>query len=249
MKRAVLVALLAAVALPVGAAAQMGADDPSVWGPRFRFTPFVGQSPTVSRTERWTTLFAQGGPGAANLDVDLGAGPAAGAVFEVRLRDRFSVMASGTYFSRGRTREVSLGGGDIFESPGSKFIVAKAALAMRLREPISELQFRQLSASVFAGPAYIHERPRGDLFSDPLFTEPLGHWGAAFGLEAEIPLGSPSLALQAGFEDVVVWWNTDELAQRADAYSAGDGFSTSTVIRTDPSHMLLFRVGVSLRVH
>jgi hypothetical protein len=248
MKRAVFAALAVAAALPASAAAQlMPVQDESVWGPRIRVTPFVGTAPTVSRTERWTVLTNGAAPASTNFEVDLGSGPAAGAVLDVRLVERFNFVASGIYISRGRTREFSTAGGDVFDHPGSNFLVAKAGISMRLREPVSELQFRRLSASVFAGPAYIRETPKDDLFSDPMLLESLSHWGANFGVDADIPLGWRSLALQAGIEDVVVWWNDAETASRMDNIAALDGFATETSIQTDPSHMLLFRAGLSFR--
>ena len=246
MKRTVLV-LLAAGLLPAGADAQLMAPDNTPWGPRVRLTPFVGQAPTVSRSERWN-VFANGFSQTSAADVDLGAGPALGAVLEVRAVERFSFVASGMYISRGRTREFSSLAGQVLDFPGSNFLIGRAGVAMRLREPVSELQFRQLSASVFAGPAFIHEMPQSDPLASPIFLESLNHWGANFGLEAEIPTAWPSVALTAGIEDFVVFWNDTESGRRADNFAALDGFVTETVVDSDPSHMLVFRAGLSLRL-
>lgn len=245
MKRAALL-LLAAGLLPAGARAQMMVPEDSPWGPRLRLTPFVGQAPTVSRSERWS-VFVNGSPESSAADVDLGAGPAAGAVLEVQLIERFSFVASGLYISRGRTREFSSLAGQVVDFPGSNFMVARAGLSMRLREPISELQFRRLSASVFAGPAFLRESPQDNPLASPIFQESLNHWGANFGIEAEIPTAWQSLALVAGVEDFVVFWNDAEAARRVDRFAAQDGFVTETVIDTDASHMLVLRAGLSLR--
>jgi hypothetical protein len=247
MKRAVLVVLAAFAFAPALAAAQMmPVQDESVWGPRIRLTPFVGTATSVSRTERWTTILNES-PVSQSFDVDLGAGPAVGAVLELRAVERFSLIASGLYISRGRTREFSILEGDAFDHPGSNFLVAKAGVAMRLREPVSELQFRQLSASIFAAPAYIREMPKSDLFSDPVFLKSLSHWGANFGLEAELPLGWRTLALQGGIEDFVVWWNSDELARREDLVASQSGLTKTTRVDSDPSHMVVFRAGLTFR--
>ena len=246
MRRAVVAALVAAAVLPGAAAAQFTPDAGKVWGPRVRVTPFVGTSPTVGRSERWT-VFGGSAFASSQIETDLGAGPVVGATLEVRAAGRFAFIASGVYVNRGQTQWFSSSEGEVFAGPGSDFIVAKAGVAMRLREPISDLQFRQLSASIFAAPALVHERPDRGLFSDPMLTKPINHWGANVGLEAEMPLGHPNFAFQAAVEDYVILWDNRELAERFDAVAARDGFTTDTSIDIDPSHMLVFRAGLSVR--
>jgi hypothetical protein len=246
MRRVVLVAVALASGTPTAGVAQLTPPDQAVWGPRFRITPFVGQAPRVSRNERWTVV-TQSAPANSDFDVDLGMGLAAGAVLEIRAVERFSIVASGAYISRGATREYSANGGGLFEHPGSTFFVGKVGLGIRLREPVSEMQFRRLSASIFGGPAYIVEMPKADPLARPVFLGRINHVGANFGLETELPLAGRFVALEAAIEDYIVWWNDAESARRADIAAAEDGFLTTTIIETDPSHMVVLRAGLVLR--
>jgi hypothetical protein len=245
MTRVVVAALAAVIAVPASVRAQAMQPEPP-WGSRVRITPFVAQAPTVSREERWT-VFENGFATADRLDVSLGAGAAAGLSVEVLLVDRFAAIASGALLSRGRTTEFSLAQGDFLRRNGSNFALAKLAAAMRLREAVSELQFRQLTATVFAGPAYIREMPKDDVTVPSVFLGTVSHWGANFGIDAEIPIGSRGVALQAGVEDYLIWWNNGELARRNDVAFAGIGRNTDSYVDTDRSHMFLFRIGLSFK--
>jgi hypothetical protein len=248
MKRAVVVAAAMILALPAFGSAQLVTmSDPSPWGPRVRITPFVGQAPTVTRTEHLT--INEGGTSASgDFDVRLGSGITSGLIVDVRALERFSFVASGAWVSRGRTVGNSIVNGDPEQHLGANYIMARAGMAMRLREPISELQRRQLSASVFAGPAYVREMPKNDPFLPGSAQRNASYWGANFGLNADIPLGWEALSLQAGDEDYVFWWNGEELGHRRDIMLATQGYNTTTFVEADASHMLLFRAGLSLRV-
>ena len=248
MNRAVYSAILAIALLPGFGFAQsfMPDMDRAAWGPRVRITPFVGQAPAVSRLERWT-VSGPGGTAATNFDVELGSGPVAGLAIEVLAVDRFAFIGSIAMVSRGRTSEYSTADAEFFEHEGSNFLFAKGAVAIRLREEISELQVRSLTATVFAGPAYIREMPKDDPFADPILLDAMTHWGVNFGANAEIPLGWNSLAVQAGLEDYYTWWNKTEFGRRNDAIFAANGFDTSSIVDADPSHMWLFRAGLSFR--
>jgi hypothetical protein len=246
MKRAALATLALLAAGPYALQAQMvPSPEPSIWGSTVRVTPFVGLAPTVSRTERWTVI---AGPTTFSdqYDVDLSAGPAAGAAVEIRIYDRFAVIGSGAFITRGRTQEFSIGESAFFEYNGSNFLIGKAALAMRLRESVSEMQLRRLTATVFAGPAFVREMPKDDVSLHAVRLGAINHWGVAFGFDAELPMSGGRIALQGGVEDVVVWWNADELARRNDVAFAAEGLSTASFLDTDPSHNLLLRLGISV---
>lgn len=249
MNRALISALLAIVLLPVAGAAQavMPDLDRPIWGPRVRITPFVGQAPAVSRLERWTVT----GPGGVNgteYDVELGSGPVAGLSVEVLAVDRLAFIGSFAMISRSRTSEYSTADAEFFNHEGSNFLVAKGAIAVRLREQISELQVRSLTATVFAGPAFIREMPKDDPFANPILLDAMTHWGVNFGANAEIPLGWDKVSVQAGVEDYYTWWNKAEFGRRNDAIFAANGFSASSIVDADPSHMWLFRAGISFRM-
>jgi hypothetical protein len=90
--------------------------------------------------------------------------------------------------------------------------------------------------------------PKHDPFSNPILLDPLTHWGVNFGANAEIPLGWNSLAVQAGIEDYYTWWNKAEFGRRNDAIFRVNGFTTSSIVAADPSHMWMFRAGLSFRL-
>jgi len=245
MKRAVLAALVAVTALPVSGHSQGVSStlDRPVWGPRVRFTPFVGVAPAVTRLERWTVVL-NGQAAVSDYDVELASGWGAGASIEVLAVERFAFIASGAYLSRGRTTEFSSDLDDYIEHEGSNFIMARGAIAVRLREELSDLQLRTLTATLFAGPAWVREMPKDDPFAPAVLQDPLSYWGVNFGADAEIPLGWNALSIQAGVEDYYVFWDTDAFAARNDA-ALGNG--ARSVVETDPSHMWMFRVGLTMR--
>jgi hypothetical protein len=133
MKRAVVVAAAMILALPAFGSAQLVTmSDPSPWGPRVRITPFVGQAPTVTRTEHLT--INEGGTSASgDFDVRLGSGITSGLIVDVRALERFSFVASGAWVSRGRTVGNSIVNGDPEQHLGANYIMARAGMAMRLR--------------------------------------------------------------------------------------------------------------------
>lgn len=245
MKRAAFLVLALLALAPSFVRAQGILTEEPLWGPTVRLTPFVGQAPTVNRTDRW--LVTSGGAivSQGEYDVDLGAGQAVGASLEVRVVDRFAIVGAGYFMNRGDTREYSQSAGEFIVSEGSDFLVGKLALALRLREAMSEMQMRRLTATIFAGPAYLREMPaeRGV----PALDESLGHWAANIGVDAEIPLGEGSVALQLGLEDFYTFWNTAEIARRNDAAFAAGGFTTQSTVEADASNMILVRLGLSFR--
>lgn len=241
MKRAALVVLALAAAVPATASAQGVVTDEPLWGPRVRLTPFVGVAPGASRIERWTANLG-GQVRHDEYDVDLGAGPAAGLGVEIQVVERFAVIGAGYFVSRGDTRVYSRTASEYIITGGSDFLMAKLAAALRLREAVSEMQLRRLTATAFAGPAFIREMP-----DDPrggAFDESLSHWAVNFGFDAEVPIGSGSVALQLGAEDFLTFWNSDEIAARADA---ANGNTTESSLDADLSNMFVFRVGLTLR--
>jgi hypothetical protein len=246
MKRAVFAVLTFVALMPSASSAQGMATSEPAWGPRIRLTPFVGQAPTVSRNERWALVNGDE-VSIGDFDVDLGAGPAIGASLEFQVVDRFALIGSGMFINRGQTREFSSIDSEFFVSEGSNFLVGKVAAALRLRESASEMQLRQLTATIFAGPALLHEMPKDDAAVNPALLESVTHWGASFGVDAEIPMGQGPLSLQLGFEDFYTFWNTNELAARNDRAFAELGLTTESALEADASHMILIRAGMSIR--
>jgi hypothetical protein len=235
--------------IPLAASAQlMPLQDELPWGARLRVTPYVGLAPAVTRIENYFVevggTLTQG-----RYDVDFASGQAVGADIEVRVYDRFSLLAGGTYIRRGETIEFSEAAGSFTQREGSDFLMAKAGLAVRLTESVSEMQLRHLSASVYVAPTYVREMPRPDVRQDPLLLEDMATWGVSLGLDAEIPLGSERLAAQVGIEDVVTFWNEGELASRNDALFAQGGLDSNTTVKADLTHQWLIRAGLTFRLN
>ncbi len=249
MKR-VLFATLAVVAFcPALAQAQFQPDfgKPS-YGPRFRIMPFFGIAAPTRRHERWQVA-GPSGTVTGNFNVDLAAGPLGGVSFEYRALDRFAIVASGSYLSRGRTTEVTLADDRQYQHEGSNFLLTKVALALHLNEQTSELQMHSLSATIFVGPSFIHEMPKNDVLADAALLQPLTYYGADFGLDTEVPLPWSGLTFQAGIEDFLVMWDNAELARRNDQVFAKNGLQTQSYVETDASHNLVFRAGLAIRFH
>ncbi len=246
MKRAAFTVLAILAAAPSIGSAQGVLSSEPVWGARVRVTPFVGQAPSVSRSERWVVLTG-GDISFGEFDVDLASGPALGASVDARLVERIGLIGSVTYISRGQTREFSFLDGEFFVSEGSTFLTGKLALALRLREAESDLQLRRLTATVFAGPALVRESPSSDPSVNPALRGSLNHWAANFGVDGEIPMGDGRLALQLGLEDYYTFWNTTEIARRNDRVFAQSGLTTQSTLESNASHQLLIRLGLSVR--
>ncbi len=249
MMRPVLAVAAATLFIPLTASAQlMPLQDEQPWGARVRITPFVGLAPAVTRVERYLVdldgLLSEGA-----YETDLGSGSAAGAQIEIRAMDRFSLILGGTYIHRGETVEFAEQTGTFTRRNGSDFLMARAGLAMRLKEGVSEMQLRQLTASLFVAPTYIREMPRPDARVESILLEDISTWGVTFGLDAEVPLGSERLAAQVGIEDALTFWNEDELAARNDALFALGGLDSVTEVETELTHQWLIRVGLTFRVN
>jgi hypothetical protein len=247
MSRAVFAALAAAALLPVAASAQYGTvQDGPAWGERVRVTPFAGVAPRLTRSESWRIVI-DGLPLSGDMDVDLGAGPAGGAEVEVRMWDRFSLIGSALLVARGEAVEMDPVTGEFYSRAGSDFLVGKIGVAMRLREQVSDLQLRTVTATAFAAPALIREMPAEDTRAG-VTSEATNMLGANLGVNAEIPFAGSRFAVQIGLEDFLVFWNEDALARRTDAAFAQAGYAAQSTVDAGFSHMPLLRAGVSLRL-
>ena len=235
MTRFVVIAVALGFLVPAAEVNAQVMSNGQSWGPYVRVTPFVGHAPQFRRTERW--LYSDGFViGNSTIQTVYAAGPALGGVVEIGL-GRFGLVASGIYNDRRPTVD--------FETaeviPGSDFLIAKAGLILRLRESVNGKQMRRLTASIFAGPAFVREEPG----LDPAvggFTDPIDHWAANAGAEAEIPVYGRAIALQLGIEDYVVLWNDAEIANRL---NLATGYAVTSAVDTDPTHMWVLRLGLS----
>jgi hypothetical protein len=248
MSRALWVALVAAAVVPSAASAQYRTvEDGPIWGERLRVTPFAGVAPRITRNESLSFLL-DGRTYDFALETDLGAGPALGAEIEYRLYERFSVIGGAMLVSRGEVFETDPSTGEFFARSGSDFLVTKLGVAMRLREQVSDLQLRTLTATIFAAPAFIREMPGADALLPAAATQATNMLGANVGVNAAIPTPWQSVALQLGFEDFLLFWNEGALADRNDAIFADAGLLTESSVSAGATHMLVVRAGLTWRI-
>jgi hypothetical protein len=249
MYRAVLAGLALAALLPAALHAQRMTALTDVWdNPRMRITPWLSSAPRLTRTETRVTSF---GPDsdvtqAYFAEVELGTGYGAGFNAEYRFLQQFTGFIGSGFVTRGQTVDYSDLDGFYRAEQGSNFIMTRAGIGMRLREQDRDLQLRQLDASAFIGPTWILELPRHDAIRGPARRQHL--FGVHFGIDGEVPLANRRLAVHAALEDNVVWWRQAELGRRADAVFAAWGQDATTTVSTGASHLVMFRLGLTVRV-
>lgn len=245
MKQNLFIAMLVA-ALPATAVAQATPLlDPPEWGPRIRATPFVGFG-AAFRSQGSLSVITGDQLFSDSYDFEYGSGPVTGVNLEVRAHRRFSALASVAWSRRGETRFETIDG--IATDVGSDFWMARVAPAIRLREREAELQFRNLSALLFAGPAVIREQPELNLRSAPEWRDPVTHWGVNFGAEAELPLANDRLAFTAALEDYLIFWDAEAVERHLRrSYQAKHG--AGAVAEADPnlSNLVVLRIGLTFR--
>ena len=240
VRRVIMGALVAALLLPAAAAAQSIPVLNSVnWGARVRVSPFVGWGFSQTRNEETVVLSSQGAYFEEH-DVVLGAGPVAGAVADIRFYRRFSVHAGAAVQLRDDTEHfVTQRPGEFYVEEGANSFMAKLGLAVHLREPESDLQLRQLAASVFVAPAFVREGHS---------LGAMNNWGVNFGFDGNVPV-TPRLTFQFGLEDTLFWWDEEELAVRADEFYAGAlGQTVLTEVSASPGNNWMLRLGLSFDV-
>jgi hypothetical protein len=243
MRRHWAFALLAVAALPCMAQAQ----GESSWGPLVRVTPTIGFSPGFKQS------------GAAEIVTSTTVGPhryrmeypnslPIGANLELRFWNRFSVIAGGAWSARGDGEITDLETNVTHPTAGTDFWLAKAGLAVRLREVQPDIQMSQLNASVFVAPALIRDAGKTALFAPVTAATTAEHFGLNIGAEGELPLASRYLAFTVGLEDWMIFWNHDDYITRIAAYLE-EGSAQQTVLSIDPdrSHLWVLRVGLTFR--
>ena len=244
MKQTLFTALLVA-ALPATVAAQrVILSDPQDWWPRVRVAPFAGFGPSLH--SRGELAVAAGNQLVSDeYDFEYASGLVTGLNLEVRLHSRYSLLASAAWSRRNETVFETVDGpvADV----GSDFWMGRLAAALRLREE-SDLQFRRVSALLFAGAAMVQERPENHPAAPAEWRDEVTHWGIHVGAEAEIPLTRDRLSLTAGFDDTMMFWNAEGLERHLRRYYQ-DEHGIGSVAEADPdlAHMFTLRVGLAFR--
>jgi hypothetical protein len=243
MKRHLVVAFAALLVVPRLAAAQ--ASDPG-WGPKLRITPFVGISPSFTQAGEAIVL-TDAGFRTHDYDLDFASGFGLGIAAEYRLWNRFAVIASGMWSSRGDSELFDFEDELIYEVDGTNLWMAKAALAVRLREVDPDLQLRRLNASVFAGPAIIYDSPKEEAFTPPEAAESNIHFALNMGAEAEMPFSNNKMAFVLGLEDNMIFWDNDNTVGRVASAIRLQHPGAAIAVETNRSHLWVFRMGLAWR--
>jgi hypothetical protein len=248
MYRAVLAGLVFAALLPAALHAQTMTALTDQWeNPRVRVTPWLAWAPGVTRTETRATSFSLSGDVTQTYlaEVERGTGYGAGLNAEYRFLHQFTGFIGSGFVTRGQTVDYSDLDGYYRAERGSNFIMTRAGIGLRLREQDRDLQLRQLDASAFIGPTWMVELPRSDAIRGQAGRQHL--FGVHFGIDGEVPLANRRVAVHAALEDNVVWWRQAELGRRVDAVFAAQGDAARTTVATGASHLVMLRLGLTIR--
>lgn len=243
MHRCVRAMALTALFIPAAAAAQLQPLQEDIAGPQFRITPFVGHLTAFERIEEWRYT---GGadPSAVSVAHEVAGGTALGVNVDVPINARFGVTAAGAYAARDASI-LALNTGEMFQIDGNNVFLARLGAVLHLREDPSDFVLRRLAASVFAGAAVMHERPRNSLGTAD-FAANGTHFGANLGVNAEIPFAADRFALQLGIEDNMMWWRDTQVLSIASEYFGSP--AAETIVSADMTHSWLVRAGITMRL-
>ena len=244
MKRHLVVAFAALLVVPRLAAAQ--ASDVG-WGPKLRITPFVGVSPSFVQTGEAVVL-TNSGIATHDYDLDFASGFGMGLNVEYNFWNRFAVVGGGMWSSRSDGELVDFEDERIYEIDGANFWIAKAALAVRLREIDPDLQLRRLNASLYAGPAIIHDRPKKELFTPPAAGVTQNHIALNMGAEAEMPFSNNKMAWVLALEDYMIFWDNDDARGRVEGTLQAVTPDAAVAVEPRKSHLWILRFGLTWRM-
>jgi hypothetical protein len=241
MKRHLIVALLVLAATPRLAAAQDAG-----WGPALRITPFVGVSPNF--TQSGEAVFVEDGALTSHeYELDFAHGIGLGIAAEKRVWKQVTIVGSGAWLSRGDAELHDLTDNLVFEVDGVTQWIAKAALALRLREPTPELQLHNLNASIFAGPAFIRDVPKREITTPPAAASSHNYLALNLGADAELPFANRKLAFVLGVEDYLVFWDNNRAEGRIAGTLGPSAPAAEISVETRKSNIFLLRFGLSWR--
>jgi hypothetical protein len=239
--------LLAAGLVALGVLASTGHAQPvrapfEAPSPRLRFSPFATFAPQLSRTEVRSTEWPDRSE-EYEAETEVGGGYGAGAQLEYRAVRQLVAFGGAAVLRRHATPQ-RLAGGVSGEEYGSDYVFVRGGLGLRLEEAREGVQFHRVHATVAVGPAWVRELPRGSTGG----VRPVNLWGVHFMTTGELLLPGDRVAITAGVEDNLLWWNAAELARRVDGAHARRGEATLTSLRTTASHHWVFRAGFTLRL-
>ena len=243
MKRHLVVALAALVFIPHLAAAQQGDVG---WGPMLRITPFVGISPNFKQTGEAVVLTDQS-ISVHDYEVRFASGFGLGLGAEFNFWNRFSIIGSGMWSSRGDGELIDFEDELIYEVDGTNLWLAKAGLAVRLREIEPDLQLRRLNATIYVAPAIVHDRPKKETFTPPSAARVYTHAALNIGAEAEMPVSNNKMGFVLGLEDYMVFWEDSKAVGRVGGTLRQRTPDASVLLETRRSHIWVLRAGLNWR--
>lgn len=241
MKRHLVVALAALLVIPRLAFAQdIG------WGPALKVTPFIGISPNFKQTGE-AIVATDNSISVHDYELRFASGFGMGLAAEYRLWNRFSVLASGMWSSRGDGELIDFEDELVYEMDGSNFWLAKAGFAMRLREVEPDLQLRRLNATVFVAPAIVHDRPKVEVFTPAAASRNYTHTALNIGAEAEMPMANNKMAFVVGLEDYMTFWDDSKARGRIEGTLQQRLPDATVAVETRRSQIWIFRMGLTWR--
>ena len=243
MKRHLVVALAALVVLPHLAAAQQGDVG---WGPRLRVTPFVGISPNFKQTgeaivgtDQSITVHDYEARFASGFGMGVGA--------EFNVWNRFSIIGSGMWSSRGDGELLDFEDEVRYETDGTNLWLLKAGLAMRLREIEPDLQLRRLNATIYVAPAVVMDRPKVEVFTPTSARRNYTHTALNIGAEAEMPISNNKMGFVLGLEDYMIFWDDNKASGRVGGYIQQRSPDAIVQVETRRSQVWVLRAGLTWR--
>jgi opacity protein-like surface antigen len=239
MKRHAALVLIATLAIPCAASAQLMTPPPTRWS----VTPLVGWA-FSSKVKGDVVIGAAGKIQTGTFDYDVGGGPITGVAAEYMVIGRLAARASIRYNSRGTTESTTALNGDLIPGsvPGSSLWIAVLGGRFELVEPESSLQITHPRAFVHAGLALVHESPSSSL---PLASSQ-NHPGVNFGVDAELPTAVHRVSVRFGFEDTYMFWRNAGIQENFDREFTSEFASPAvTAVNANNAHAFALTAGVA----
>lgn len=243
MKRHFVAALAALAILPQLAAAQSGEG---MWGARIRIAPVVTISPAFKQIGE-AFVGTTNGISVHDYEVRFAHGFGVGVTGQLRMWDRFSIMGSGMFTSRGDGELIDFDDEVRYEIDGTNQIMATAGISMSLREFEPDLQLRRLNASVHVAPAIVHDRPSAETFTPAQSAVAFTYAAANIGAQAEMPIANNKLAFVLGIDDYLILWDDSKARHRVEGYMQWTNPGAVVDVESRRSHMWSFHAGLSWR--
>jgi hypothetical protein len=244
MKRHLVVAFAALMVMPHLVAAQATDDG---WGPKLRITPFLALGPSFTQEGEASVLPSNSPLSEREYELRYGSGFGLGVAAEYRLWNRFGVLASGMWLSR-NDGELEFVDVITYEGESTNMWIVKGALSVRLRDEDKELQLHRLNASIYAGPAFILDRPKTEPTTPAGATENENLFALNFGAEAEYPFSNNKLGVMLGLEDYMIFWDDDAALARVSAPILFDDPGAAVAVEPRFSHLWVVRLGLTWRL-